>query len=62
MDWLVTLNIIVTVLVGFVLFLLKDIKDDIKATNAEILSHHSNFEIHCSKDKFKVQHLSERRI
>ena len=60
-DILVVLNIILGVLMTFILFLLKDIKDDIKIQNRELLNHVSNFDLHCSQDKFRARHTSLER-
>jgi hypothetical protein len=54
MDILLPLNIGLGVMMTFILFILKDIKEDIKTFNKAILDHHSNANIHCSKDKFKI--------
>jgi hypothetical protein len=48
-----------TALTGLVLFLLKDIKEDLKNANSNFLNHASDLSLHCSRDKFKI-HITER--
>jgi hypothetical protein len=59
-DLGIMINAVLGVLMAFILFTLKDIKEDIKTTNAAILDHHSNADIHCAKDKFKINHVISR--
>jgi hypothetical protein len=57
MDFLAMMQIVSGVLTALVLFILKDIKIDLNSCLKEILDHHSNSAIHCSKEKFKL-HIS----
>lgn len=59
-DVLLIINIVIGVLVTFVLFLLRDIKEDLRSLTANVLKHISSFEIHCSRDRFRINHITER--
>jgi len=54
------INAAVGVGITFILFLLKDIKDDIRGISKALMEHVSNQELHCSGDKFKLTHIMER--
>jgi hypothetical protein len=54
---LAVLNLLGVILMGFMLFILKDIKDDLKTNISTVLTHVSNLDIHCSREKFKLNHL-----
>jgi len=53
-EILIAINIFSGCLLTIGIFILKDIKEDIKISTAEFLKHVANYDIHCSKDKFKV--------
>lgn len=59
-NLIIFIQIVSGALTGVVLFLLKDIKEDLKIHSANMLKHLADSSIHCSPEKFKLLHTAER--
>ena len=57
-NLILLIQIISGALTAGVLFILKDMKEDLKTSNANFLKHVSDLDLHCTKDKFKI-HITE---
>lgn len=59
-NLVVFMQIVSGALIGVALFLLKDIKEDLKIHSANVLEHLADSSIHCNPEKFKFLHTAER--